>query len=130
MPRLLVCGWMICACAGPSSEVKRENVASFSSSNGGAMLMDERLAPKLSLTAQQGYRDPGTGVFIAETLLQNMSLEMVTLECRTLFKNDQGVTTEVSVWKEVILTPGGKAVVMAPSIRPETTRFITQIRPR
>lgn len=113
-------------CAGGGADSSRGPVMAGDTST--AVLLDESLAPKIQLAAQQGYRDPVTGAFVAETLLQNLTLEFLTLECRTIFKDDAGVTTETSTWKEVVLTPGGKAIVMAPSIRAGTTRFITQIR--
>jgi hypothetical protein len=93
-----------------------------------AVLLDEALAPLLKLEAQQGYRDAETGAFIAQTLLQNRTLEMVELECRTLFKNVEGATVEASAWKPVTLMPAAKAIAMAPSLRADAVRFITQIR--
>jgi hypothetical protein len=57
-----------------------------------ALLLDETLAPVLQLEGQQGYRDPETGAFIAQTLLHNRTSETVELECRTLFKNAEGAT--------------------------------------
>jgi hypothetical protein len=93
-----------------------------------ALLLDETLAPVLQLEGQQGYRDPETGAFIAQTLLHNRTSETVELESRTLFKNAEGATVEASVWKPVTLMPGGKAIAMAPSLRADAVRFITQIR--
>jgi hypothetical protein len=93
-----------------------------------AVLLDETLAPLLQLKGQQGYRDPETGAFIAQTLLRNRTSDTVELECRTLFKNAEGATVEASAWKSVTLMPGGKAIAMAPSLRADAVRFITQIR--
>lgn len=120
-------GWMLLAgCAAGPEEPRPDGMMAGDIHT--AILLDEALAPLIRLEAQKGYRDPETGAFIAQTLLLNRSMEMVELECRTLFKNDAGVTVEASAWRPVLLTAAGKAVAMAPSLRPEATRFITQIR--
>jgi len=130
MPALLAAGgWVLLgACAAPPEGPRPGGVMAGDTHT--AVLLDEALAPMLQLQAQQGYRDAETGAFIAQTLLLNRSMEMVDLECRTLFKNDAGATVEASAWKPVLLTPAGKAIAMAPSLRPDATRFITQIRRR
>ena len=122
-----VAAWLLAASCASAPQPQRPG-GLMAGNEHTAILLDHALGPILQLEAQQGYRDGETGAFIAQTLLQNRTLEMVELECRTLFKNAEGATIETSAWKEVTLMPASKAMVMAPSLRPDAVRFLTQIR--
>lgn len=93
-----------------------------------AILLDETLASKIFLKEQAGQRDPATGAFVAQTQITNRTFEWLELECRTLFKSDGGATLESSPWKAIRLDPASRVAYTAPSLKPNASRFITQIR--
>jgi len=63
-----------------------------------------------------------------KTLIINLTFEWLELECRTLFKNQEGLTLESSPWKPVRLDPAARAIYAAPSLKKDATRFLIQIR--
>jgi hypothetical protein len=93
-----------------------------------AILLDESLASIIQLQDQSAQRDPATGAFIAQTLITNKTFEWIELECRTLFKDLDGHTVETSLWKTLQLDPASRVNYVAPSLKPEAARFLTQIR--
>ena|GEM_PF-6231322 len=93
-----------------------------------AILLDEPLAAKILLKEQTGHHDPATRAFLAQTQITNRTFEWLELECRTLFKNFEGATLETSPWKRIRLDPASRVTYTAPSLKPNATRFITQIR--
>lgn len=93
-----------------------------------AILLDETLVAKILLKEQAGQRDPATGAFVAQTQITNRTFEWLELECRTLFKSEGGATLETSPWKPIRLDPASRVAYTAPSLKPNASRFITQIR--
>jgi hypothetical protein len=120
-------GVLICtaSCSSTSTPSARDDSSPAAST---AILLDESLASIIQLQEQSGQRDPATGAFIAQTLITNKGFEWIELECRTLFKDTDGNTVESSPWKTLRLDPASRLNYAAPSLKPEATRFMTQIR--
>ena len=123
----LAAGVLICtvSCSSTSTSTSREDSTPAAST---AILLDDSLASIIQLQEQSGHRDPATGAFIAQTLITNKTFEWLELECRTLFKDTDGNTVESSPWKTLRLDPASRLNYAAPSLKPEATRFMTQIR--
>ncbi|MEM6821561.1 MAG: hypothetical protein AAF558_06445 [Verrucomicrobiota bacterium] len=92
-----------------------------------AILLEPELANVVEIQDQNSSRDTNL-VFLAETLIVNKTTKEQEIEVRCQFKNEAGFTLESSPWKKVTLEPFERYIFVAPSIRREITRFLTQIR--
>ncbi|MEM1158660.1 MAG: hypothetical protein AAF649_02525 [Verrucomicrobiota bacterium] len=115
---LISCG------GGPSVEL---NDPVFPTEASTALLMDEVLATVIEIQDQSVSRDEN-GVILAETLIRNKTSAPVSLMVRCLFKDQLGVTKEVSPWKKIEITSQGRQIYVAPSLNRYSERFIVQIR--
>lgn len=131
MPRFPLL-WILAllATVGAACSTSSPTTPNYDAPNGEStvILLDETLAHAIQLTDQMGLTDPATGTYLAEVLISNKTFEWLELECRTLFRNAEGATLETSPWKPVRLDPASRVAYAAPSLKPDVSRFITQIR--
>ncbi|MDX6767305.1 MAG: hypothetical protein SFU85_11005 [Candidatus Methylacidiphilales bacterium] len=120
---------VLVSCAhSPEEGSATETVAEAPAGPATVVLLDDVLAPKILVRQQASHRDPASSIILAEIMVENRTFEWLELECRTLFRDDQGSTLETSPWKAVRLDPACRVVYAAPTLKTGTTRYITQIR--
>lgn len=122
---VMFCAGLLVACGGGPPKDLNDPV--FPAEASTALLMDEVLATVIEIQDQSVSRDEN-GVILAQTLIRNKTGSPVRMVVRCLFKDQLGVTKEVSPWKMVEIEPRGRHIYVAPSLNRYSARFIVQIR--
>ncbi len=91
------------------------------------LILSSELAEKIVID-KRCKRDPDTTILLVEITVRNLTRDPLELECRTLFKDAEGLTVETSPWRLITLPPSARANHSIPTMQPHTMRMLTQIR--
>ncbi|MDD5261800.1 MAG: hypothetical protein PHD76_08115 [Methylacidiphilales bacterium] len=114
-------------CASPPAAEQKTAQSQGIPEAASALITEEDLAKSLLIENQTANWDQ-SGIFLAQSRVVNNSSAPLAVQIRTIFKNQEGMTMEVSPWKQFTLQPKQELAYGAPSINRFSSRFLLEIR--
>lgn len=119
-------GSILSGCSGTTTS--RPTTPATSAGLNSVLVTETGLAQKISVISQNSQTLP-SGVFLAQTSLQNETESPLKIQAQTFFKNNRGETLDTSPIRILDMEPGGRAFFHTGSAQPGVDRFVVMLSP-
>jgi hypothetical protein len=118
---------LLLSCCASTTATTPAQLAALEASENGFLILDPGLADEITVLPRP-FEAAGKGITVAVIDFRTTERDSMELEARTFFKNEQGITIQVSPWKRFLVKLHPASTYSAPTLTPLPIRCMTQIR--